>query len=117
MSYNTFRADAYHLMSLDRYLDNRKYVEEIITQEVINDWLKFENIPTASLASYVKTIRGFMKFRQSIGKKIYLPLTRKIIDSYIPYLYTDNEIIDILACLDSMSNFITRSIFPYIYVV
>jgi len=116
MSWNTYRVDAYHLMSLDRYLDNLKYDEEVVTENVINRWLLSEAIPAASIAGYIKTVRGFMKFRRNLGKKIYLPPMRKTTDLYIPYIFTDNELKEIITCLDSLSKFITNSVLPYICV-
>lgn len=115
MSKNTYRLDGYHLMSFDRFLCDKAYEGELVPEEVVNEWLTTAQVPQASLKGYIKTIRGFMQFRANQGKAVYMPLYRKKLDTYLPYIFTDKELEKIFLCADSMRVIMPNLVLPYIY--
>lgn len=115
MSKNTYRLDGYRLMSFDRFMCDKAYADELVPEEVINEWLTIAQVPQASLEGYIKTIRGFMQFRGNQGKPVYMPPYRKKSDTYIPYIFTAEEIDRIFLCADSMRVIMPNLLLPYIY--
>jgi len=112
---NTYRLDGYRLMSFDRFLCDKEYKEEVVPEDVINDWLTTAKVPAASLEGYIKTVRGFMQFLRNQGKKVYMPPYRKKADTYVPYIFTDTEMEQIFLCADSLAKIMPNLVLPYIY--
>lgn len=56
-----------------------------------------------------------MQFRRNLGKPVYMPPYRKKEDTYVPYIFTDEEMEKIFLCADSMSTIIPKLVLPYIY--
>jgi integrase len=102
MAWNTYRLDYYRLSSLDRFLCSLSFDQSIITQDLINDWLREYKIPQASIEGYLKTLRSFMNYRKNLGKPAYLPPYRKHTDLYIPYFFSDKELNDIITYADNL---------------
>ena len=100
MAWNTYRLDYYRLSAFDRYLCLISFDGEIVTQEIINDWLAHNSIPDASLEGYIKSVRGFMQYRINLGKPAYVPSYRRKTDLYIPYIFDREELYGIMTCAD-----------------
>lgn len=115
MAWNTYRLDYYRLSSFDRFLVSKSFEQEIVPQELVNEWLESYKIPQASLEGYIKTVRGFMQYRIHLGKPAYIPPYRKKYDAYIPYIFTEEEISDIISCADNLSKIKPKLSVPYIY--
>ena len=115
MSKNTYRLDGYRLMFFDRFLCDKDHKEELVSEKDINEWLIVAKVPQASLEGYIKTIRGFMKFRGNQGNPVYMPPYRKKTDTYVPYIFTAEEMGKIILCADSMRAIMPRLVLPYIY--
>lgn len=116
MAKNTYRLDCYRLTSFDRYLCSISFDSEIVTQEIINEWLSYNSIPDASLEGYIKSIRGFMQYRINLGKPSYMPPYRKRTDLYIPYIFDGDELCGIMAYADEIAFINKHSDAPYINI-
>lgn len=57
-----------------------------------------------------------MKFRKNLGKPVYMPPYRKKEDTYVPYIFDEEEMEKIFLCADCMSIIMPKLILPYIYV-
>ncbi|MHC1747333.1 MAG: tyrosine-type recombinase/integrase [Cellulosilyticaceae bacterium] len=115
MAWNTYRLDCYRLSSFDRFLRAKNFKQDIVSQDIINEWLKSYRIPQASLEGYIKTVRGFMQYRINLGKPAYVPMYKKKTDTYIPYIFSDSELIKIIACADSLAEIKPKLTVPHIY--
>lgn len=103
VAWNTYRLDCYRLSSFDRYLCLISFDGVIVNQEIINGWLTHNRIPDASLAGYIKAVRGFMQYRINHGKPVYLPPYRKKADLYIPYIFDRDELCGIMSYADEIA--------------
>lgn len=115
MAWNTYRQDYYRLSSLDRFLCFKSFVQEVVTQDLIGEWLQTNYVPQASIEGYLKTLRGFMQYRIQLGKPAYLPPYRKNLDSYIPYIFSDEELKNIMSCADRLERDRPGLFAPFIY--
>jgi integrase len=102
-------------MSFDRYLSGIRFAGEVVTENIINNWLTTYDVPEASLAGYIKTIRVFMKYRSSLGRMVYMPPYRKVIDTYIPYIFTVDEVKQICEASDNLVTFMPNLALIHIY--
>lgn len=113
---NTYRLDLYRLSSFDSFLTDISFEEEVVPQELINDWIARNNVPKASINGYIKTVRGFMKYRINLGKLAYTPPYLKQTDLYIPYIFSSEELVCIFQEADSVAQIKPYANVPYVNI-
>lgn len=116
MAWNTYRLDCYRLSSFDQFLCLKSFDQDIVPQEVINEWISACNVPEASIEGYIKAVRGFMQHRIHLGKPAYMPPYRKKVDLYIPYIFSNNELEDIFSYADELAEPKPKLAVKYIYI-
>lgn len=95
----TITVNRRQLKSFDSYLAG----EDIhsITKEAVDGWIAGLHGSESTIVHAVCTIRIFIEHLASSGKDMYIPSVPKQHDSYIPYIFTEEESTRILEITDS----------------
>lgn len=92
-----------HLGSLDRYLTEIGHCTKEITEPVATGWLKSKNAGP----NYQKVIlcyyRGFAKYLTAHGITAYIPDSPYAEHTYLPYIYSEDEINRIFHVCDNLT--------------
>jgi integrase len=96
LSVSAFKNDVYCLWSFDKFLVHIGLQEKEITEPVFNGWQKTLAGKTITRACKIVTVRTFVKYLRSLGVSVYMPVVPKTVDSYSPYIFTDEELSRIL---------------------
>ena len=102
---NKIESYIYSLKSFDTFSKNYALKSDILTKDLLNEWLKIRpNEKKTNQASRANIIRGFSKYMNTIDKKNYV-LPKGIYscnDKYNAYIYSENEISSIFSKIDSL---------------
>ena len=92
------------LLSFDQHLEERKKREKSITEDDVFTWLqpKYAALARGTIAPQVCCLRKFSEYLQQQGFSAYIPPNTKVPDSYVPHLFTDEEIAKIFKAADSL---------------
>ena len=100
MSISGYKHYRCYLASFDKYLMTHCSAERIITETTINGWLRTLTGKTSSKANEIISIRMFLRHLQTFGVPVHIPITPKVSDDYIPYIFSDAELGRIFAAAD-----------------
>lgn len=95
----TITVNRRQLKSFDSYLAGKKI--HSITKEAIDGWIAGLHGSESTVLHAVCTIRIFIEYLASSGKDVYIPSVPKQHDTYIPYIFTEEESARILEIADS----------------
>lgn len=82
-----------------------------ITKEMLDHWLLTKNFNADSTHRIaIINIRHFARFLNAIGKKAYIPPSEYNVKAqrYLPYIFTDEELVQLFDSIDSLTNRIDR---------
>ena len=93
------------LALLDGYLCEIGFGGGPITQEIVEGWLSTasEGMSGNTIRGYITAMRSFAAFLASVGIACYAPPQRKVSDRYTPYIYTDDEVSEIMRAADNLT--------------
>ena len=57
---------------------------------------------SSSIANEVIVVRLFLQYLREIGFKVFIPPIPKVVDEYIPYIFSDEEMTRIFALSDNI---------------
>ena len=104
------------LRSLDGYLTEIAFRDGALYSETVSAWLKTRNVSAGTKAQDIACIKGFARFLVSLGIQANCPESPKIQSTYVPYLFSDEELARIFSVADNFEAGmkVTRSalIFP-----
>lgn len=102
VSYNTFRHDNVALTSLDEYLANCNYSQKTLSDDVFDKWIPTLNGKSKTIKNKVLAIRVFVKYLDTIGFSSTLPNVPKAKSNFIPYIFSDEEISQLMHFADNL---------------
>lgn len=94
-----------HVMAcFDEYIHGLGLAEKHITYEIIEAWIRRAStgITTNTAAQYVHYIRHFLQYLSECGYECAVPRNIRTKDTYVPYIYSENELARIFWAADSM---------------
>ena len=103
MSISGYKHYRCYLTSFDAYLSSCHLNEKHITETIINGWLSTISGKTGSKSNEIISIRMFIRYLQSLGVEVYIPIIPKVVDDYIPYIFTDAELDRIFSAADNFA--------------
>lgn len=99
-SKSTYAHDCKYLADFDRiaatYAD-----EKHVSEALVNAWLHTRKGKRSSIANEVIAVRIFLKYLNGIGIDAYIPPVPKLVDDYVPYIFSDEELGRIFELADS----------------
>lgn len=107
--------NVYIMHSLDKYLADHSVHEKELRPAVVDGWLSesSQSICASTLEHYVSYVTGFGKYLNSLGHKAFLPECPSYTDTYIPYIFSPDEIDAIFNAADNMKFGNARSRFQF----
>ena len=102
LSGSTIEYYIYSLTSFDVHLVNIGLQEKVISEAIFNEWQKTITGKTRTKAGKISAIRIFFKYLHSLGISAYIPVIPKIVDDYVPYIFTDEELSLIFNAADTI---------------
>ena len=116
LSDSSYQRDVRHLHDFDEYLHSVSFqCGDQIDEALITKWTHLHDDKAAkTIMNYVNSIRMFLRFySKSSESVVYMPPTYPVEDTYIPYLFTDEEMDVIYDLVDNYENGNTNGL-PYI---
>ena len=107
MSVSGYKHYRCYLIGFDKYLFEICLAERKITESAINGWVSTLSGKKSSKANEIISIRMFLRYLQSTGISVYMPIIPKVVDDYVPYIFSDEELSKIFAAADDFN--VTRA--------
>lgn len=114
LSKSAYAHDCNYLKSFDIYLAECRLRHREISEGTIIGWVKNLSGKSSSIANKVIVIRLFLRYLSGIGIKVFIPPVPKVIDDYVPYIFSDEELKKVFNLSDNIL-FSKRRSNPYIH--
>lgn len=105
LSAEAYRHDKYTVMLFDDYLYCINLTEKSIDESVVEGWIKkiSDGISINTVCVHMNNIRQLLLFLRNNGFYCFIPKMLVAKDTYVPYLYTDQDIENIFKIADSFT--------------
>lgn len=103
LSKSTIAHNCHHLKKFDNYLVLCGCCVKELTEDIIMGWLSSLTGKSSSIANEVIFIRIFLNRLNSIGIKTYIPPIPKVVDDYVPYIFSNIELDRIFILADNIT--------------
>lgn len=91
-------------MRFDLYLRTQLQNRSDISETLVGGWIKNLTGKSSSVENEVIVIRQFLRFLQtSAGINTYIPVIPKVREDYMPYIFSDEELVKIFKASDNIS--------------
>lgn len=93
------------VMLFDEYLYSNNHTQKAIDESVVEGWIKevSDGISINTVSQHIHYIRQFLLFLIDNGYSCFIPKTIMTRDTYVPYLYTEQDIENIFIVADSFT--------------
>ena len=102
LSDSAIKHDICYLASFDTFLANIGLAEREISELVFIEWQKTLTGKPGSKANKIMAIRTFIKYLHTLGISAYTPVIPKVVDGYMPYIFSDEELNRIFFASDNI---------------
>ena len=92
------------LTSLDQFLVKNEFYEKVLTEELLNAWILTLTGKSKTVHAKVGTVRIFIKYLNSLGNNSFLPKSPRVKSDFIPYIYSDEELLTIMYYADNLTS-------------
>lgn len=116
LSYSSYVRDVDQLHDFDNYLNSIEFKEDDkIDEQLITAWTQTHaDLADRTIMTYVNSLRMFLRFySKESDVKVYMPPTYPVDDSYVPYLFSAEEMDTIYNLVDNYENGKTNAL-PFI---
>jgi integrase/recombinase XerD len=103
LSKSAYAHDCRYLTTFDRYMTECNLQQKDVPERVITGWVKKLIGKSSSITNEVIVIRLFLRYLSSIGIKVFIPPIPKVVDDYVPYIFSDEELKLIFALSDNIT--------------
>ena len=110
----TVIADKCALNTLDQYLIDCGFHGTELPQDLLEAWILTLSGKSKTVKEKVGTIRNFIKYLNSLGNYSFLPTPPKVKSDYIPYIYSDEELLTIIHFADNLTPLRPNQCSPYL---
>jgi len=104
------------LTALDQYLAEHNYHQVDLSDEILDAWIRTLSGKSKTVKNKVLSLRVFVKYLNNMGNKSFLPDAPKSKSDYIPYIYSDEELLTLIHYADNLEIKDPRSCSPYLLV-
>ena len=101
---STVTNDKSVLLSLDKYLVQIGFQEKNLTEDILSVWINTLSGKSKTVKEKLGVVRGFGKYLNTLGYTSFLPALPKVKSDYIPYIFSDEEIIRIFHYADNLTS-------------
>ena len=90
------------LTSLDRHLVKCAYRSKDLSEDILESWIRSLSGKSKTVQFKVITIRSLVKHMNGMGSTSFLPNAPKVKSDYIPYIYSDEELLLLMHYADNL---------------
>ena len=104
LSHEAYRHYRRTMVLFDNYLYRIHHTDKEIPESVIESWIKEVSVGISlnTSSQHVHYVRQLLLFLVNSGYKCFIPRTLMTHDTYVPYLYSDEDIEKIFEVADSL---------------
>lgn len=103
LSESSVSNDRRTLLLLDQYLVNSGFQGKELTEDILSAWSKTLSGKSKTVKEKLAIVRGFGKYLNTLGYQSFLPMLPKVKSDYIPYIFSDEEIVRIFHYADNLT--------------
>ena len=101
---NSFRGEKAVLTAFDQYLTEQDYCEKELSEEILDTWIRKLGGKSKTINNKVVSIRSFVKYLNCMGNRSFMPDSPKVKSNYIPYIYSDEELLLLIHYADNLKS-------------
>ena len=116
VSPKTFAQDKSVLTSFDQYIATQDYGEKYLSEEILDTWIRTLRGHSKTVSQKVVIIRNFVKYLNRMGNHSFLPDVPKVKSEYIPYIYSDEELLLLIHYADNLKIKVHDACSPFLSV-
>jgi len=90
------------LNSLDRHLAKCDYNNKVLSEDILESWVRSLGGKSKTVHLKVITIRTFVKYLNGIGNLSFMPDAPNMKSDYIPYIFSDEELLMLIHYADNL---------------
>ena len=106
---NSFRGEKAVLTAFDQYLAEQDYCEKELSEEVLDTWIRKLGGKSKTISNKVVSIRSFVKYLNCMGNRSFMPDSPKVKSDYIPYIYSDEELLLLIHYADNLKSKVPKA--------
>lgn len=94
VSHGTYKCDCVTLHSFDDYLAANGICNKEISSKDVYGWMQLLHPAYArsTVVGKVSNLRKFLEYLRHVGFSVFLPDCPKLRDTYMPYIFSDDEL-------------------------
>lgn len=96
--------DTATLAQLDCYLAEQDYRKKDLSEEILSGWVWTLSGKSKTVQTKVLSVRNFVKYLNGMGNHSFLPDAPKVKSDYIPYIYSDAELLLLIHYADNLES-------------
>ena len=104
VSVQTFAHDTVTLAKLDCHLTVQDYREKDLSEEILLTWIRALSGKSKTVQLKVLSVRNFVRYLNGMGGHSFLPDAPKVKSDYIPYIYSDEELLLLIHYADNLES-------------
>ena len=90
------------LRLLDQHLLTHGFCGKELSEDILDSWILTLSGKSKTVKEKVAVARGFAKYLNTLGHSSFLPQLPKVKSDYIPYIYSDEELLQIMHYADNL---------------
>lgn len=94
--------DTVTLSKLDCHLATQDYRKKDLSEEILFTWMRTLSGKSKTVKEKVLTVRNFVRYLNGMGGRSFLPDVPKVKSDYIPYIYSDEELLLLIHYADNL---------------
>ncbi|MHB8963132.1 MAG: hypothetical protein ACYC5K_08260, partial [Saccharofermentanales bacterium] len=98
----TLAHDTVTLSKLDCHLVEQDYRKKDLSEEILFTWIRTLSGKSKTVKEKVLTARNFVRYLNGMGGRSFLPDVPKVKSDYIPYIYSDEELLLLIHYADHL---------------
>ena len=98
----TLAHDTVTLSKLDCHLVEQDYRKNDLSEEILFTWIRTLSGKSKTVNEKVLTVRNFVRYLNGMGGRSFLPDVPKVKSDYIPYIYSDEELLLLIHYADNL---------------
>jgi integrase len=98
----TLAHDTVTLSKLDCLLVEQDYRKKDLSEEILFTWIRTLSGKSKTVQLKVLAVRNFVRYLNGMGGQSFLPDVPKVKSDYIPYIYSDKELLLLIQYADNL---------------
>jgi integrase len=111
----TYKHDKTMLIALDQHLTKQDYHKKELSEEILDTWILTLSGKSKTVKEKILPIRNFIKYINEMGNHSFLPDVPRVKSDYIPYIYSDAELLLLTHFADNLEIKMPKACSPYLH--